>query len=146
MSGAYVRVEKLIDAEAKNLFNIVADPRQHPAIDGSGSVQDVEITAPERLSLGAKFTVAMKIGARYSMPNIVTEFEEDRVIAWQPRNGFIWRYTFYPVEGGTLVSEEWDARHAKGSFLPVLFGFKRRNRRGMTKTLERLAELANQKH
>jgi len=142
MSGAYVRVEKLIDAEAKNLFNIVADPRQHPAIDGSGSLQDVEITAPERLSLGAKFTVVMKIGARYSMPNTVTEFEEDRLIAWQPKSGHIWRYTFYPVQGGTLVSEEWDARHAKGSFLPVLFGFKRRNRRGMTKTLERLANLA----
>lgn len=92
--------------------------------------------------MGAKFTVAMKIGARYSMPNTVTEFEEDRVIAWQPKSGHIWRYTFYPVQGGTLVSEEWDARHAKGSFLPVLFGFKRRNRRGMTKTLERLANLA----
>src|SRR5699024_9905312 len=142
MSGAYVRVEKLIDAEEKNLFNIVADPRQHPAINGSGSLQDVDITAPEGLSLGDNFTVVMKSVSRSSVPHSATEFDEDRLIAGQPKSGHIWRYMFYPVQGGTLVSEEWDARHAKGSFLPVLFGFKRRNRRGMTKTLERLANLA----
>ena len=34
--------------------------------------------SPQRLSLGAKFQIAMKRGVAYSMVNTVTEFDENR--------------------------------------------------------------------
>lgn len=139
MSKYLVSVDKFIAAPAQELFDVVADPAMHPEIDGSGTVHTAHAAAPERLALGARFGMGMKMGARYSMQNTVTEFEEGRLIAWQPRGGYTWRYRFVPVDGGTLVTEQWDARTAKRRTIMGLLGFPRRNRRGITATLHRLA-------
>jgi hypothetical protein len=73
--------------------------------------------APGRLSLGATFQMSMKRGIGYSMLNTVTEFEENRRIAWSPKPpsgrgarfvGRIWRYELEPVNAGTKVTETWD--------------------------------------
>lgn len=141
MSKYLVRVETFIAAPAQRLFDLVADPRQHPRIDGSGTVRTVNVDAPDKLSLGSTFSVGMKLGVPYPMKNTVIEYEENRRIAWQPSGGQIWRYTFTPTDGGTIVAEEWDVRKMKQRFLLALAGFPKRNRRGITATLERLREI-----
>lgn len=138
MSRFLVRVERFIPVPAQQLFDIVSNPRQHPHIDGSGTVKTVSAMGPEKLSLGSKFSVGMKLGASYGMINTVTEYEEGRRIAWKPKGDYVWRYTFTPVTGGTIVAEEWDARTSKRRFFMGLLGFIGRNRRGIERTLERL--------
>ena len=127
---------KVIPADPQRLFDIVADPAMHPLIDGSGSVRGQRAGAPERLSSGATFGMDMKLGAPYKITNTVVEFEEGRRIAWRHFNGHVWRYIFEPVDGGTKVTEQWDARPAKNRLLLRLLGFPKRNRAGMLATLD----------
>jgi hypothetical protein len=54
----------------------------------------------------------------------------------------VWRYLFEPVEGGTKVTEQWDARPARSRMFLGVLGFPRRNREGIVATLQRLDELA----
>ncbi len=140
-----VSVAKLIPAGRQELFDIVADPAQHPVIDGSGSVKAVRPGGPDRLSLGATFSMDMKLGADYKIRNTVVEFDEPALIGWRHFNGHIWRYRFTEAPGGTagtMVTEEWDARRVRNRFLLLLLRFPQRNRAGMIATLDRLAELA----
>jgi uncharacterized protein YndB with AHSA1/START domain len=138
-----VTVSRVIAADRQTLFDIVADPAQHPVIDGSGSVRALRAGAPERLSLGATFSMDMRLGASYKILNRVVEFAEPEVIGWQHFNGHIWRYRFSEVAGGTEVTEQWDARTAKHRPWLLLMGFPRRNRAGMTATLQRLDRLVS---
>lgn len=133
---------RVINADPQKLFDIIADPAMHPKIDGSGSVLESRDGAPPRLSLGASFGMDMKLGAPYKITNKVVEFDEPKVIAWRHFNGHVWRYLFEPVDGGTRVTEQWDARPAKNKIFLRLLGFPKRNRDGIVATLERLDELA----
>jgi hypothetical protein len=142
MSAYLVSESKVIGADRQTLFDIVADPARHPEIDGSGSVRAVRSGGPARLSLGAKFGMDMKLGASYKILNTVVEFDEPTQLAWRHFNGHVWRYTFTPVDGGTEVTEQWDARPAKNRFFLRLAGFPGRNRKGIKATLDRLSEVA----
>jgi hypothetical protein len=141
MSTYLVSETRTIPADAQRLFDIVADPAMHPVIDGGGTVKASREGGPARLSLGATFGMDMKLGAPYKIQNTVVEFEDGRLLAWRHFNGHIWRYRFTEVPGGTEVTEEWDARTAKRRLGLLLMGFPRRNRAGMTATLERLDRL-----
>jgi hypothetical protein len=141
MSAYLVSETRIIPAEARRLFDIVADPAMHPAIDGSGTVRASRGGGPERLSLGAKFGMDMKLGASYKIVNTVVEFDEPTLLAWRHFNGHVWRYVFEPVDGGTRVTEEWDARPAMNRLFLRLAGFPGRNRKGMRATLQRLEQL-----
>jgi uncharacterized protein YndB with AHSA1/START domain len=136
-----VTVTKLIPVERQRLFDVLADPAQHPLIDGSGSVKAARPGGPSRLSLGATFSMDMKLGADYRIRNTVVEFDEPALIGWRHFNGHIWRYRFTEAPGGTVVTEEWDARGAHNRLALVLMRFPQRNRAGMIATLDRLAEL-----
>ena len=138
-----VSVTKLIKADRQWLFDIVADPAQHPVIDGSGSVKSLRPGGPSRLSLGATFSMDMHLKADYKILNTVVEFEEPALIGWRHFNGHIWRYRFTEAAGGTEVTEEWDARGVPSRLGLVLLRFPQRNLAGMTATLDRLAELAD---
>ena len=143
-----VSTERFVPAPPERVFELLADPRRHREIDGSGTVRDADVDGPQRLSLGAVFGMHMKAGAPYRMTNTVVEFEEGRRIAWQPRptnrvaalaiGGRIWRYELEPVEGGTLVRETWDIRQER--FPPPLLAARSATRRAMARTLERLEE------
>ena len=133
-----VSVERLIPAAPGLIFEILADPRQHSKIDGSGSVKAAQISAPSRLSLGAKFAMNMKIGIPYKMTNTVVEFEENRRIAWQHFGGHIWRYTLEPVDGGTKVTEQFDYNGSKSVLMLKLRGSMGSNEKFMIKTLENI--------
>lgn len=142
-----VSVERTVPASAQDVFALLADPRRHREIDGSGTLRET-VDGPPRLHRGARFGMRMQLGAPYSMTNTVVEFEEGRRIAWQPRptnpvaalviGGRVWRYELEPVDGGTRVRETWDIRRER--FPLPLLAARAATRRAMARTLEQLEE------
>lgn len=146
MSDRLVSDSTTIDAPPAVVFAIVSDPRQHPRIDGSGSLQGV-ITGPERLTAkGDTFGMDMKLfGLPYKIRNKVVEFEADRRIAWRHFGAHRWRYELEPTEdGGTRVTETFDYTRYDPISAAALraAGFPERNRKGIAATLVRLKEAA----
>ncbi len=146
MSDEQVSDSITIDAPPDVVFAILADPRQHSRIDGSGSVGSV-IAAPERLTAkGQTFTVRMKLfGVPYLIRNRVVEFEPNRRIAWRHFTANRWRYELAPTaDGGTRVTEIFDMKRADPVTTAVVRAakFPERNREGITGTLERLKKAA----
>ena len=136
-----VSVERIIDAPAEKIFAILGDPRRHADIDGSGTVRD-SIKGPDRLQLGSKFSMDMKLGVPYRMGNTVVEFEQDRRIAWHHFGKHRWRYELEPQpDGRTLVRETFDWSTAIIPKVIELMGAPARTDPGLVKTLERLAAL-----
>jgi len=136
-----VRVSRMIPAEPQAIFDLLADPRRHADIDGSGSVKAARVNAPERLSLGARFGMDMRIGLPYRITNEVVEFDEPRQIGWRHFGGHVWRYRLEPAEGGTLVTEEFDWSTNKSPIMLKVMKATERNRVAMEATLKRLETL-----
>jgi len=136
-----VRASRYIPASPAAIFDILADARKHPLIDGSGSVVHVK-KAPPRLFLGAKFAMNMKMGVRYLTTNKVVVFDEGRSIAWHHVAQFVWRYDLEPEGEGTRVTESFNYDKPWGFFIERL-GWPQRNQKSMEETLERLAEVAS---
>lgn len=139
-----------VDAPPEVVFAILADPRQHSRIDGSGSVGSV-VRAPEQLTgTGQTFTVRMKLfGVPYVIRNRVVEFEPARRIAWRHFTANRWRYELAPTaDGGTTVTETFDASRADRITDTVVSAarFPERNREGIVGTLQRLKEAAEKDH
>jgi uncharacterized protein YndB with AHSA1/START domain len=140
-----VSARTTIAAPPPVVFAIVADPHQHPRIDGSGSVRAV-VEGPDRLAKGDTFHVSMKLfGLPYKITNHVVELEPDRRIAWRHFGGHRWRYELTPTaDGGTEVVETFDYSRYRGpakAFIELL-GFPARNRAGIEETLRRLKDAA----
>ena len=134
----------VVDAPPETVFAILADPRQHARIDGSGSVREL-VRGPERLVKGATFGMDMKLfGLPYKIRNTVVELEEGRRIAWRHFGGHRWRYVLEPTAGGTRVTESFD--YSRYGLLPRLVvelaGFPKRNREGIAQTLIKLKAAA----
>ena len=132
------RVTRLVAATPQQIFDLLADPSKHASFDGSGSVQAPVDAAAERLTLGSKFAMKMRIGVPYRITNEVVEFDEPRLIAWRHFGGHIWRYRLEPAEGGTLVTEEFDWRASRSAPLIKAMRYAPRNRAAMEATLDRL--------
>ena len=142
-------VERVIPAPPEPIFELLVHPSRHRDIDGSGTVRGVkgDLDPSERLALGSRFGMSMKLGIPYSMVSEVIEFEEGRRIAWQTRppigaglaGGRIWRYELEPVDGGTCVRESWDISQekVKGLVRPA----RKKTRTNMERTLARIEEL-----
>ena len=130
----------IVPAPAQMIFDLLADPRRHNEIDGSGSVQSAQINAPERLSLDATFGMQMKIGLPYKITNTVVEFEEGKTIAWRHFGGHIWRYILEPVDGGTKVTEQFDWNKSKSPLILKLRKSPQDNAKSIEKTLENLVK------
>jgi uncharacterized protein YndB with AHSA1/START domain len=142
-----VTVERFIAAPPERIFALLADPARHQEIDGSGTVRGAKSGGGERLALGSRFGMSMRMGLPYSMVSTVVEFEDDRRIAWQTRppilpqlaGGRIWRYELEPTEGGTIVRESWDIsqERVKALVRPA----RNKTRENMEKTLARIETL-----
>jgi uncharacterized protein YndB with AHSA1/START domain len=130
-----------VQAPAADLFEIVADPRRHAELDGSGTVVGA-VTAPPRLSGGARFAVRMKqYGAPYKITSRVTDFAEGQVVEWQHPLGHRWRWEFTPLPGGaTRVTETFDYSHVSGLKAKglELTGQPKQNAAGIEATLAQL--------
>lgn len=132
----------VIDAPAERIFDLLADPRRHADFDGSGSVKG-SISGPARLSLGAKFGMEMKLLVPYRISSQVKEFDEGRRIAWAHLGGHRWRYELEPLpDGGTRVTETFDATTARSARALKLMDAYGRNARAIEETLPRLKALA----
>ena len=137
MASEHISASRVIDAEASELFDLIADPSMHAVFDGSGSVRSVR-GGSRKLAMGDRFTTSMRIGVPYIISNRVVEYDEGRRIAWAHIGGWRWRYEFEPVEDGTLVTEtfDWSTSLAKPYIRAA--GWGPRNLQNMERTLERL--------
>ena len=146
MTGLQISASTTVAAPPAVVFAILAAPRQHSRIDGSGSVGSV-LQAPERITAtGQTFTVRMRLfGVPYLIRNHVVEFETDRLIAWRHFTANRWRYELaLTADGGTTVTETFDMSRADPVTTAIVRAakFPERNLEGITATLERLKEAA----
>jgi hypothetical protein len=134
----------VIAATPATIFNILANPHRHIEIDGSQTIRS-NISGPERLSLGAKFGMAMRLGINYRIKNKVVEFQENELIAWRHVGQWRWRYELKALgNGSTEVTESFD-----GSFAPPIMQLWLKLRdaypwtqKAVAKSLVRLKEVA----
>ncbi len=149
---------RLVPAAAEAVFELLADPRQHALIDGSGTLRG-RVEGPRRLSLGATFSMAMQQArVPYRSVNRVVEFEEGRRIAWETFGeiggrrivgGQIWGYELAPradpatggEPAGTTVTHTYDWSPAMAPELLERLGYPDRSQRAMAATLDRLADV-----
>ena len=149
-----ITVQRLIPAPAARIFDLLADPSRHPLIDGSGTVIAPTRAGSRHLGLGDAFGMSMKMGVGYSTRNVVIELEPDRLIAWQTLaaapldkvlTGRVWRYELEPVDGGTIVREQWDISRAAPLSRPLVRRFMAAQTRvNMARTLERIESVVTE--
>ena len=112
-------VTTTVNAPAETVFDVLADPSTHEAIDGTGWVRESRDGKPVT-ETGQIFRMGMyhdnHPNKHYEMANRVEVFDPPRAIAWQPGaeprhipghqgpddapldfGGWIWRYDLEPV-------------------------------------------------
>ena len=99
----------VINAPAEKIFAILSNPRRHKEIDGTKTIQE-NISGPDKLVLGSKFGMKMRLGINYRIQNTVVEYEENSLIGWRHLGRWIWRYELVNIgPQQTQVTETFDA-------------------------------------
>lgn len=130
---------RTIAAPASAIFEVLSDASLHSVIDGSGQVRGSRDAKPERLALGSRFGMKMRIGLPYRITNEVVEFEQDRRIAWRHIGRHIWRYELEPINDNTTkVTETFDWSPSPIGKLLEIGGYPKRHLGNIERTLERL--------
>jgi uncharacterized protein YndB with AHSA1/START domain len=131
-----------VAAPVAEIFSLIADPHRHPELDGSGTVRDIDVKGPNRLSEGDKFTVGMtQYGLPYKITSRATAVKENQVVEWQHPLGHRWRWELAEVSPGTTkVTETFDYSTAKLPLFIELTGFQKKNAEGIESTLSSLAQ------
>ena len=128
-----VSVSRSIAAPAAKIFPVLADPGNHPALDGSGMLREA-LDQPVLSRAGDTFSMAMHLPeiGDYVMLNQVIVFERDRRIAWEPTpgdaaasrtaglpvgasQGYSWGFELRPDGDTTVVTETFDCTEAARS-------------------------------
>lgn len=155
--GAVVAVSRRIKAEAREIFRILADPRRHPDLDGSGMLRGCGRDAAVS-GVGDVFVMRMHYEryGDYEMNNHIVEYEPDCRIGWEPRpgrghpdataSGAAWghRWIFDLVPdgaGATVVTEIFDGSRMPEDKRAEVDGGRAWWQTQMASTLERLAAL-----
>lgn len=124
-----VSASRSILASASQVFAVLADPRRHLEMDGSGMLRGTDFVGPITRS-GEVFVMKMHYGpiGNYEMNNHVVNFEQDRRIAWEPESGrghpdagtdeghwgHRWSFALEPDGADrTTVTETWDGSAAR---------------------------------
>lgn len=106
-----VSAERVIAADAAEIFELIADPAQQPRWDGNDNL--AEAAPGQRVRAVGDVFVMTNVGDRVR-ENRVVEFEEGRRIAWlpapvgEPAPGHLWRWELEPRAEGTLVRHTYD--------------------------------------
>jgi Polyketide cyclase / dehydrase and lipid transport len=134
-----------VNAPAAELFELVANPRRHHEVDGSGTVGE-NIEAPAKLVPGARFSTKMKMfGVPYRITSVVTALKPDELIEWRHPVGHHWRWEFTELTPTTTkVTETFDYTDA-GAIKERLkyyrrMGFAKGNAKGIEATLRKLRD------
>jgi uncharacterized protein YndB with AHSA1/START domain len=101
-----------VAAPVSRIFELIADPSNQPSWDGNDNL--TEAPAGQRVrAVGDVFT--MTLTNRGVRENHVVEFEEGRLIAWQPSEpgstppGHLWRWRLEPLDDAhTRVAHTYD--------------------------------------
>jgi hypothetical protein len=102
----------VVNAPAEKIFAILSNPHRHKEIDGSHTIQE-NISGPDKLVLGSKFGMKMRLGVNYRIKNTVVEYQENSLIAWRHVGRWIWRYELVNIGPQmTQVTETFDASRA----------------------------------
>ena len=105
----------VITSTTSDIFDVLANPRAHVQFDGSETLKRT-LSGPERLFLGAKFGMSMRIKLPYRVTNTVVAFEEGRLITWCHFMKWTWSYELLDLgQGAVQVTESFDA-HNVGRF------------------------------
>ncbi|AZP83519.1 SRPBCC family protein [Mycobacterium avium] len=141
------QVSRRVDvaAPAAQLYALVADPRRHHELDGSGTVRD-NISVPAKLVEGSKFSTHMRMfGLPYRITSTITELKPNEVVEWRHPLGHRWRWEFESLSPTrTRVTETFDYRDA-GALKNRLkyyerMGFAKANAAGIEATLAKLRD------
>lgn len=151
VSDTTVMVTRAIDADANQLWAMVADVTRMPAWSPE-TVAATWLDGASTAATGAKFRGTNRNGKKsWKTVATITEAVPGRVLAFRVKAGGLnvaeWRYSFEPAGAGCSVTETWTDR--RGPLLKVISprvtGVADRathNRSGIEKTLERLANAA----
>jgi uncharacterized protein YndB with AHSA1/START domain len=147
-----VTASRRVNAPAGDIFKLLADPRRHPEIDGSGMLRpgaNNDVIG----GVGDVFVMKMYFPAMgdYEMHNRVVTYQADQCIAWEPgppdpenteqRNGSRWRFDLIPDgPDATVVTETYDCTDSPERVRQAVDNGNAWIE-GMTKTLERLDQL-----
>ena len=140
INGRTVSASTVVAAPPEEVFALLANPHRHHEFDGSGTVRGA-VSGPQRLALGDRFGMNMKITLPYRITNRVVEFEPDRRIGWCHAARAVWRYELEPVPGGTRVTETFDFRGSPLARGIELAGMHRANAKSIRDTLRRLRQI-----
>jgi Activator of Hsp90 ATPase homolog 1-like protein len=144
-----------VNAPVEVVFDVLADPSTHEAIDGTGWVRQ-PLDDKRLTGTGQIFRMAMYHDNHpdkdYEMANRVEMFDPPRAIAWQPGQGaddaalefggWIWRYNLSPVtpsQTEVTLTYDWSA---VPSDVREHIGFPPFDRQHLDNSLKHLAELA----
>jgi hypothetical protein len=134
-----------VAAPAAELYALVADPRRHHELDGSGTVGD-NISVPANVAVGSKFSTKMKMyGVPYRITSRVTALKPNELVEWRHPVGHRWRWEFESLSPTlTRVTETFDYSGAgaikKGLKYYELMGFVKANATGIESTLAKLRD------
>ena len=144
-----------IQAPVQDIFNVLADPSTHQAIDGTGWVREPLDDKP-LAGVGQVFRMTMfhenHPDKFYEMANRVEVFEPPRAIAWLPGQGaddanlefggWLWRYDLTsvgPAETEVTLTYDWSGVPSERR---EHIGFPPFDRQHLNNSLKHLAELA----
>jgi len=103
-----VSATRIINAPADVIFEQIADPAKQPEWDGNDNLDSAD--EGQRITdEGQTFFTKLTKGA--VRENLVTEFDEGRLIAWKPTPiggpvpGHVWRWELSPVDPADDVDE-----------------------------------------
>lgn len=134
-----------VAAPAAELYAMVADPRRHHELDGSGTVGD-NISVPADVAVGSKFSTKMKMyGVPYRITSRVTALKPNELFEWRHPLGHRWRWEFESLSPTlTRVTETFDYSGAgvikNGLKYYELMGFVKANATGIESTLANLRD------
>lgn len=107
-----VSASREISADARRIFELIADPTQQPRWDGNDNL----VEAPDGQRVGAVGEVFTMTTTKGNVrENHVVEFQEGRRIAWRPAEpgqeppGHLWRWELEPIgQSRTRVTHTYD--------------------------------------
>ncbi len=138
-----VSASRTIGAQPEVIFDLLADAHRHTEFDGSDSLVK-NLIAPERLFLGATFSMRVHVGVSYTIEITVIDFDESKAIEWTHWAKHSWRYELHDNnDGSTTVTERWSWEKSPW-YVQLglrLARFPAKNKKNIEKTLQKIASL-----